>query len=437
VLFISIDDLSGWVSSPHVEQYGVTPNLRRFAAAGMEFIAAMAPSPLCGPSRAAIMTGIGAARTGVYGNRPKMRALQPDLLSLTQCFREQGYRVAGAGKVFHGGQNGGESWSRYQGTRPDMLMSTPGIEPRPFSWGPMPIEDEWMGDYAVTQFAEEELNAEHGEPFFLALGLYKPHLPWKVPAKYFEAGFLDVEPSPVKENDLDDVPPVGQYFARAGIGFQGPVGGDDSMLDTYGNRRAAIQAYLASCKFADAMLGRILDSLERSAYADNTIVVIWSDHGWQFGAKGHWRKHALWRDSLHSVLMMRVPGGLQGRCDRVVSLIDIYPTLVELTGLRRPMGLEGRDLSPLLEDPSRSWDYPVLSTFGRGNHSVMTEDWHLIRYHDGTSELYAEDDLNEWSNLAADRRYQSALDEMEGHLPDHEAPGPVYVGEPSQPGDGK
>jgi arylsulfatase A-like enzyme len=430
VIFIVLDDFNSWTGALGVHPNAKTPNLDRFAASGIHFRNAHCPSPLCGPSRASVMSGIRPSTSGVYGNTPKLRERLPDAVTLTQHFKGEGYYVAGAGKIFHGGQNGGEGWDRYQFTAADPVFVTKDKKPRPFGWGAMPVTDEEMGDSKVLRFAEQELAKQHDQPFFLALGLYKPHLPWKAPQKYFDMHPIDrIKINPILHGDLNDVPEVAHKFATEGVGYNSPAGGDHKMITRYDNHRQAVQGYLATCSFADAIFGRILDAIERSAYADDSIIVVWSDHGWHLGEKLHWRKHALWRLATQSLLMVSGPGIVPGEREQAVSLLDIYPTLISLAGMSERPELEGRDLSPLIHLDDPGWNKPVLVTFGRGNHSVISNQWHLIRYHDGSRELYHLDDRYEWFNLAGGREFLGVNRILDGVLPRIEAPGEVFVGE--------
>jgi arylsulfatase A-like enzyme len=186
-----------------------------------------------------------------------------------------------------------------------------------------------------------------------------------------------------------------------------------------------VQAYLASIAFADAQIGRLLDALDKSEYRDNTIVCLWSDHGWSLGEKEHWRKFALWEEPTRSVFVWKVPGvtpaGIQ--CARPVDFMSIYPTLCSLTGIAKPSHVEGLDISPLLKDPNKSWDQPALTTFHRNNHSYRSEKWRYIRYSDGSEELYDhEADPNEWKNVAQDPKHTEVKQQFLKQGPKTNAP---------------
>jgi len=186
----------------------------------------------------------------------------------------------------------------------------------------------------------------------------------------------------------------------------------------------AVQAYLATISFVDAQIGKVLDALDRSEHADYTIVVLWGDHGWHLGEKEHWRKHALWDVTTRTPLIVSAPDGIarDRLCHRPVSLIDIYPTLVDLCGLPKREGLDGHSILPLLGRPERDWAHPALMTFGYKNHAVQTERWRYIRYADGGEELYDHtSDPHEWINLADDPAYAAEIQRLSAHLPRYNA----------------
>jgi len=287
-----------------------------------------------------------------------------------------------------------------------------------FDWGPVDVPDEEMGDRKVAAWAIKQLQQEHDKPFFLGCGFFRPHLPWYVPPKYFDMYPPDKITLPnVNENDLDDVPPIGRKMARPE--------GDHKKVIEHKQWRKAVQGYLASISFVDTCVGRVIDALDRSAYADNTIIILWSDHGWHLGEKLHWRKFALWEEATHNVLMVVAPGVTRPgqRCPRPVSMLDIYPTLIELCNLSEKNELEGRSLMPLLRNPQAKWERPALTTHGRNNHSLRSERYRYIRYSDGTEELYDHDnDALEWDNLANDPKYADVKKQFAKWLPTTNVP---------------
>jgi len=334
-----------------------------------------------------------------------------------------GYYVTGRGKIYSSNSPDLVSWHDYieKGDDPEPpIRPANGIQHErirsSFDWGPLDVEDSEMDDYKIATWAEEVLNREHDRPFFLGCGLYKPHMPFAVPRKYHDLYPPDQIQLPhVNQKDLEDVPAVGQSLITPAY--------NDKVMET-NNWRNAVSGFLASVRFADDMVGRVIDALDNSPHAKNTIVVLFGDHGWHLGEKLHWRKHALWEEATRTALMISAPGVSQAAvCERTVSLIDLYPTLNDLCGLTEREGLEGVSLRPLLEQPDQTWDRPVLTTHLKGNHSIRSERWRYIRYCDGTEELYDhENDKMEWTNLAGQAQYQNVIAAHKAWLPKHEAP---------------
>ncbi len=400
VLFLAIDDLNDWVGA--LDGYvGVkTPNLNRLAQRGVLFTRAYCAAPSCNPSRVSLLTGIRPSTSGIYHNPQWFRKVMPDAVTLPQHFMANGYHVVGGGKIFHGGFPDPPSWQEYFKRQSDPAPPNRPVNKIPktqhFDWGPLDVPDEAMGDAKVATWAIDYLQDKHDKPFFLAVGFFRPHLPWYVPRTYFDRYPLSQITLPkVKEDDLDDLPPIGQQIAK-------PQGDHRSVLETH-NWEKAVQGYLASISFTDACVGRVIDALDKSPYRDNTVIVLWSDHGWHLGEKHHWRKFALWEEATRVPMVIIAPGVTRPdqRCDRTVSLLDIYPTLSALCGLPVKPELAGKSLVPLLKQPAAAWDRPVVTTYGRGNHAVRSERWRYIRYCDGSEELYDhENDPMEWTNLA-------------------------------------
>jgi arylsulfatase A-like enzyme len=349
-------------------------------------------------------------------NSHPWRPALPKAVTLPQHFSAHGYRSIGGGKIFHGGFRDPASWQSYFKKTGD-----PAPPNRPlngilktahFDWGPLDVADKAMDDHRVVDWAMGELGREHSQPVFLACGIFRPHLPWFVPKKYFDQFPLDTITLPqFREDDLEDIPPAGIKMAR-------PAGDHRKVIES-DNWRRAVQGYLASIAFADAQVGRLLTALDDGPMSDNTIVVLWGDHGWHLGEKSHWRKFTLWDEATRVPLMISAPGvSKPGICERTVSLMDLYPTLADLCNL--PIGdhLEGLSLRPLLEDPQANWDRPVLTTHGRNNHAVRSERWRYIRYADGSEELYDHaNDPQEWTNLADRDDLKNVRSELAKWLP--------------------
>jgi arylsulfatase A-like enzyme len=293
-----------------------------------------------------------------------------------------------------------------------------------------------MTDYQSVSYAIEQLNRPHDKPLFLACGLHKPHMPWNVPRKYYDLYPLDqIQLPKVLETDLDDVPPAGVKMARPDV--------DHAKILASGRWKEAVQSYLASITFCDAMVGRLLDGFDKSPYAENTIVVLWGDHGWHLGEKQHWRKFALWEEATRAPLIFVVPGVTKPAsvCDRTVDFMSIYPTLTDLCGLSTPAHVEGQSIRRLLQDPKAAWDQPAITTHGYKNHAVRTEGWRYIRYADGGEELYDEaKDPREWVNLAGKPELASVKSDLAHWLPTNNTPAPAKAAKrdkKSDPGPGK
>lgn len=427
VLFICIDDLNDWTGCLGGHPDSQTPQLDRLAKRSVLFTAAYCPAPSCNPSRASILTGILPSGSGVYFNSQPWRKspVLNDIQTLPQYFRANGYKAMGSGKTFHDRFPDPESWDEYWPSLSQQRPEDPVPQHRPvngipntghFDWGPVQVPKEEMGDWKVADWVIGQLNKKQEKPFFLACGFFRPHLPWYVPQEYFDKFPVDKIKLPVvNENDTNDIPGAGKRFIR----FR-----DHENVLKYGQWEKAVQGYLASINFMDECLGRVIGALESSEYRDNTIVVLWSDHGWSLGEKQHWRKFALWENTTRTVFLMKDPGNTgEGRiCDNPVNLTDIFPTLVELCGLPPKAGLDGSSLVPLLKDPLLNQERPVLTTHGRKNHALRTHDWRFIHYEDGSMELYDHRiDPEEWQNLALNPELGGKLDSLKKFLPESDA----------------
>ena len=414
VLFISVDDMNDWVGCLGSDRVP-TPNIDALAARGLLFTNAHAPSPKCAPSRAAILTGKRSSTTGLYSNSHWWRPAYPDLVTLPQYFKNHGYYAAGGGKVHHhtDGFNPPDQWDEYSNLVRDqdlivdyfkerdidqryLTYKMPRHPNNSLDWGPMDVEDLEMGDGQTVNWATEFLAREHEKPFFLAVGLFQPHLPFYAPKKYFDALPKEQVEVPVnKPGDLDDIPPGGLKFAANRRE-------DLRMIEEYDDLQHTVQSYLASIAHADTLVGILMDAFDKSAYKDNTIIVFWSDHGYAFGEKDHFAKDTLWERSTHVPFIVVAPGvtspGTQTHTP--VDLTCLYPTLTSLSGLPVPKDLDGVDITPLLEEPNRHWEHPAIIDFLSGNTAIRTKDWRYIRYEGGGEELYDhQSDPNEWTNL--------------------------------------
>jgi arylsulfatase A-like enzyme len=277
--------------------------------------------------------------------------------------------------------------------------------------------DDELHDYEVASWAVEELNKKHDKPFFLAPGIFRPHMPWNVPQKYYDMYPLEtIQLPPYKADDLDDIPEAGKKMALAMGDWKAMMEKEYPELEW----KKAVRAYLACITYADAMIGRVLDALEKSEYKDNTIVVMWGDHGWHLNEKNHWRKFSLWEEATRAPLIYRVPGVTTAGsvCKRSVDFMNIYPTLAQLCGFEIPKHIEGASIVPLLKNANASWDIPAVTTHGFKNHAVRTEKWRYIAYANGDEELYDEEnDKYEWKNLAGDSNYKDVIKNLKKYLP--------------------
>jgi arylsulfatase A-like enzyme len=422
ILFIAVDDMNCWVSCLNIHPQAKTPNIDRIAKRGTLFTHAYCAAPLCNPSRIALITGQRPGTTGVYSNPHRFRKFIPDVVTLPQYFRQNGYRVLGGGKVFdiQNHSSDPKSWEEYFPIPPDDVKPTrdPNGKKKPFAWGPLNATDDQMSDMKIANWAIKHLAETNDPPLFLAVGFFKPHIPLYVPKKYFDMHPLDKIVVPeIKPDDTSDLPPTGKLWANQAPGLKS---GNHQMIVTNGLWKSAVQAYLATCSFSDACVGRILDAFDKSPYATNTIVILWSDNGWHLGEKTHWQKHVLWEEATHVPLAFVVPGMTKPnqRCNRVVSFIDMYPTITELAGLPTPKNLEGTSFTSLLKNPEAPWDRPAISTYGPNNHAVRTDQWRYIRYANGDEELYDEQaDPKEWTNLAARAEFTAVKKHLATFLP--------------------
>ncbi len=414
VLFIAVDDLNHWVGHLGRNPRTKTPHIDRLARMGVTFTQAYCAAPICNPSRTALLSGRRPGATGVYDNNDPFRAAVTAEESLLMTFKKGGYTTLGKGKIWHGGLGFPEQW--------DVTGAGHGREPRPkedrsiggIKFAPLDCEDAELEDTHTANFGIEQLGRTHAKPFFLALGFHKPHMPWNVPRKYFDLHPLEkIELPPYREDDLKDLPAAGVKMAGA---F-----GDHAKVLASGRWKEAVQAYLAAISYVDAQVGRVLDAFDKSTHATNTIICFWGDHGWHLGEKHHWRKFALWEEATRAPFIWVAPGVTKpgGRCERTVDFMSIYPTLCDLAGIPTPRHVEGVSIRKLLAGPRAEWSTPALTTHGRNNHAVRTEQWRYIRYADGGEELYDErNDPFEWNNLAgAGGEHDKVKKELGKHLP--------------------
>lgn len=423
VLFISIDDLNDMPRFMGRYPDALTPHMDRIAARGISFSRAHTPYPLCGPARASVMTSTLATTHGFHshtGDREvKARGREMGTSTLPELFKSHGYHVMAVGKLFHNhvppgtvDESGARGkWDQHPKGRQNFKSNKTLTD-----WAYWPRKEEDMADAQAADWASERLAKEYEQPFLMMVGFIRPHVPWIVPDRYFdlypEPGKLTMPP--YKPDDLDDVPKRSRFL---NIATEMPNTG---MLIRKKQWNEVIHAYLASCSFVDHHLGRVLDALESGPEADNTLIVLWSDHGYHLGEKGSFQKHSLWERSSHVPLVFAGPGIEPKQvCGRPVSLIDLLPTLAELCGLPAMQAWEGRSLAPLIENPEKEWPHPVITTWQGRNYAIQTESHRYLIYDDGSEELYDhQDDLDEWHNLAEQSEFTPLKTELRGYVPE-------------------
>ncbi len=450
VIMFATDDLNTWIN-PLGHNQAITPNLDRLAERGITFTNAHAPAAYCAPSRSAIWSGLHASSTGCYNDELYFYDM-PELVSLQTAFDQAGYQTFGAGKLYHhrAGSFDIRGWDVYFSRSQEIRdwgyemgyrgSDVPWPDPRPYSpyytdprsryylepgeqidyggfleWGPIaPDKAEQIPDAVRTNWVCDLLEQEHTDPFFIGLGLYSPHFPNYAPQEFFDLYDRDSIIVPyLKADDLDDLPDYIRKKMTNRLIKQQTLEDVDAVED-------AIIGYLACVSFADAMLGRVLDALDSSAYKDNTVVIFWSDQGYHHGEKGQWGKHTLWQETSHVPFIFAGNGLPENkRVTSTVSLIDIYPTLIDLCNLPQQHQMDGVSLAPILNNPAESADRNVLMTYmERGGYALINSNWRYIHYHDGSEEFYdLKNDPNEWYNLASDADFRDVINEMKQAAP--------------------
>ncbi|MCJ8319978.1 MAG: sulfatase-like hydrolase/transferase [Colwellia sp.] len=459
VLFISVDDLNDWIGALKGHPQARTPNIDKLMNSGTNFTSAHCSAPVCSASRNSLLTGLKPSTTGWYTNA-KFQETADELLgdtpTLPEHFKNNGYKTMAGGKVFHMGTSDyrhdkqwhetlpyyeitnqylldrGYGYARFGGKDhkyypfpkdggqivQGLGADTPG---KSLCWGALDRKDiphnGVMPDEYIANWAVEQLSKEYQQPFFLAAGFIRPHVPFTAPKEYFDLFPLDDIIMPdIIEDEMSDIPRYGKAMALGII-----PGGDHNAVTKLGPTfwKELIRANLACIAFVDAQVGKVLDALEQSRHKDNTLVILWSDHGQNFGEHKNWRKQSLWEESTHVPLVIKLPKQVQGqKCHQVVSLLDIYPTLTQLCQLPDVPSNEGLSLNTLINNPEHNRSQPAITTWGYKNHSVRDEHWRYIQYRDGSEELYNhQNDAHEHYNLAKNTKYNAIKEKLKLWLP--------------------
>lgn len=442
VLFIAIDDQNDWIGHLGGHPMAKTPNMDRLAARGTTFLNAHCNAPLCNPSRTSLMLGLRPTTTGIYGLAPWFRTLPEwkDRVALPQHFEANGYRTLATGKIYHGGTGvkgkgkakGAMTGGEFQVTAPyggvgskppkKLIPPTPMGDNPLMDWGVWPLDndDSSKGDYQVASWTVEQIkNAPKDKPFFLAAGFFLPHVPCYATQKWFDLYPDDDSVLPkILEDDRADTPRFSWYLHWS---LPEPR---LKWVKENNQWRNLVRSYLACTSFVDAQVGRLMDALDEAGLADNTIIVLWGDHGWHLGEKAITGKNTLWENGTRVPLIFAGPGIKPGqRCLQPAELLDIYPTLTELCGLPPRSDLEGLSLLPQMQDASTKRERPAITSHNQGNHGIRSERWRYIRYADGSEELYdMQKDPGEWTNLAAQKEYAPVIEEHKKWLPKIDLP---------------
>jgi arylsulfatase A-like enzyme len=394
VLFIAVDDLR-----PQLGCYGdplaKTPNLDRLASQGVLFNRAYCQQAVCSPSRTSLLTGRRPDTTKIYNLEDHFRTTIPDVVTLPQHFKNSGYHTQALGKIYHGALDDKASWSvpstgvtgpaygpkvmaDIRKRREEMAAKGGGATKQQLNrlnkgpaWQAPNVEDNALNDGATADNAIKALNEVKDKPFFLAVGFVKPHLPFVAPTKYFDlyppAEQIPLPPDMKRPANAPDL-----AFTRNFGELRGYVGMPKDM-DPVTDQQASelIRGYYAATSYMDAQVGRVIAELEKLGLRENTIVILWGDHGWHLGEQGQWCKHTNFENAARAALMISVPGRTGetptrgAKTDALVEFVDIYPTLCQLAGLDLPSGLEGTSFVPLLSDPTRAWKSAAFSQYPR------------------------------------------------------------------------
>ncbi len=429
VLFIAVDDMNNDLAC-YGNEIVKSPNIDGLAKRGVKFERAYCQFPLCSPSRTSLMTGLRPDSTRTFDLQYRFRQGLPNVVTLSQLFKNNGYYAARVGKIYHYGNPGdigtsglddAASWQEVVNPagrdkttlEPDIIhLSKGGLGSSISLLADKTGKDEEHTDGKVATETIRLLEAHKDKPFFIAAGFYKPHCPYIAPQKYFDLYPLDKITLPEIADNFRDTVPKPALASTSPWPYLG-VTPDEA--------RQGKQAYYAAISFVDAQIGRIVDSLDRLGLRDNTVIVFWSDHGYHLGEHGLWQKQSCFEESARVPLIIAPPKlKTAGQtCPRTVELLDMYPTLADLAGLKAPQDLQGASLRPLLRNPQAAWNRAAYTQVQRGGfpgHSVRTQRWRYTEWDFGAKgvELYDHDsDPHELKNLADDPQFAAVRAEMQ------------------------
>ncbi|MFT5496292.1 MAG: choline-sulfatase [Kiritimatiellia bacterium] len=434
VLFITIDDLNDWIGCLGGHPQAKTPHIDALARRGVLFTNAHCQAPICNPSRVSFMTGMRPSTSGIYLNNHHFRksGTIQDAVTLPQHLKAHGYTTYGVGKLFHGSYIDKPSFSEYGPNPGQGPLAKPRITENPsksglWDWGPFPDANEKTHDVQDANWAVKQIQAAHEKPFFLGVGFYRPHVPFFAPPEWFEAFPInEIQLPKVRADDRADIP---QYALDLTDNSLPP---SQEWFVESGEWASCVQAYLASTYFVDHCVGKVIDALDASEHAEDTWIVLLTDHGFFLGEKDRWAKQSLWERATKTPLIL-VPPKSAGdafargkRCARPVELLSLYPTLTALCEVPANERVEGHSLEPLLKNPQADWTYPAITTHQQNNHAVRSEQYRYIHYADGSEELYDHrKDSNEWTNLAGNPELAPVIAEHKKWLPSMNQPAPA------------
>ena len=423
VLFIAVDDLNDWIGVLGGHPQAKTPNMDALASRGVLFSNAHCQAPVCNPSRASMMTSSYPSTTGIYFLNPDINdsPVARKQIVMPKRFEQEGYTVFGGGKLLHNGKGINEAHiPNYAGQfggfgpMPEKKISNYPGHPL-WDWGVFPERDDEMPDYQIASWAESKLKENYENPFWMGVGFYRPHVPQFAPQKWFDMYPLETIQLPKTiSDDLDDISSYGIDITR-----EKHVSPTHEWVLENDAWKPLVQSYLACVSFVDEQVGRVITALDNGEYGDNTYIVLFSDHGFHLGEKERYAKRSLWEDGTRVPLIIVGPGIEKGKvCNKPVQLLDVYPTLLELTNLKSDSKLEGHSLVSLLKNTKSEWSHFARTSFGPGNYSITSEDYRFIQYVDGSEEFYNHKiDPQEWDNQIDNSKYKEVIKKHRSEIP--------------------